>query len=418
MRRLILSLAVCLMVLTMSTSLVYADMYYVVQPGDTLYLISLQFGVSQQALITANHLTNPNLLYAGQILIIPAGGTPLPAPTQAAATAMPPVPAAGQVLYRVKAGDTLYALSRRFSVSMSALMVANGLNSAWLTIGQVLVVPSPMAPVAPVWGTPAAPVQVVAAPTVTPQPTAPPAPPASATYYSHGIRGDYFWTETNRIGVAQQLWFDFKVTNTGGDQDYGVLSIHSDSGPNGASWTNSKLKGGDSLEWRDHIQVGSAGTYGFYLAICYSDVQSCRSNQAPWERLSATTWVTISDNSGGYTGYTSRGVVGQYFYVENMTSHQGDKIWFDFKVTNTAGGDVNYSVLSAVVSGVKRGISWSNAGLKPSETLEWRDHMDNLSPGTYAMYLGICYAGKDACMPDGNLWDRLSDDIFITVVSR
>ena len=48
---------------------------YIVEPGDNLYRISLQFGVSMAALMQANGMTPAtiNVLYAGQQLIIPGG---------------------------------------------------------------------------------------------------------------------------------------------------------------------------------------------------------------------------------------------------------------------------------------------------------------------------------------------------------
>lgn len=48
---------------------------YRVQPGDTLIGIGLRFGVSAFAIAQANGLRNPNLIYPGQVLIIPAAGT-------------------------------------------------------------------------------------------------------------------------------------------------------------------------------------------------------------------------------------------------------------------------------------------------------------------------------------------------------
>lgn len=44
---------------------------YVVRAGDTLYDIGLRFGVTVQAIINANNLTNPDRLRIGQRLIIP-----------------------------------------------------------------------------------------------------------------------------------------------------------------------------------------------------------------------------------------------------------------------------------------------------------------------------------------------------------
>jgi LysM repeat protein len=45
---------------------------YVVQAGDTLFTIAQQFGVTIDAIVTANNLANPNALSVGQQLIIPA----------------------------------------------------------------------------------------------------------------------------------------------------------------------------------------------------------------------------------------------------------------------------------------------------------------------------------------------------------
>ncbi|MDQ3700083.1 MAG: N-acetylmuramoyl-L-alanine amidase [Chloroflexota bacterium] len=45
---------------------------YLVQPGDTLSAIALRFRVSQEALLRANALTDPQKLLAGKTLVIPA----------------------------------------------------------------------------------------------------------------------------------------------------------------------------------------------------------------------------------------------------------------------------------------------------------------------------------------------------------
>ncbi|MBN1920102.1 MAG: LysM peptidoglycan-binding domain-containing protein [Anaerolineae bacterium] len=56
---------------------------HTVQPGETLSAIALRYGVSSWALVQANHLASVNLIYVGQQLIIPGGaaapGTPVPA---------------------------------------------------------------------------------------------------------------------------------------------------------------------------------------------------------------------------------------------------------------------------------------------------------------------------------------------------
>jgi len=44
---------------------------YVVQPGDTLYSIAVRHDTTVQALVVANNLSNPNLIYVGQTLKVP-----------------------------------------------------------------------------------------------------------------------------------------------------------------------------------------------------------------------------------------------------------------------------------------------------------------------------------------------------------
>lgn len=46
---------------------------HVVQPGETLFLISLRYGVSWPAIAQANNITSPYVIYVGQTLVIPGG---------------------------------------------------------------------------------------------------------------------------------------------------------------------------------------------------------------------------------------------------------------------------------------------------------------------------------------------------------
>jgi LysM repeat protein len=57
-----------------------AVVVYVVKAGDSLSAIALSFGVPTEALAEANGIDDPNLIRAGQELIIP-GPTPLPTAT-------------------------------------------------------------------------------------------------------------------------------------------------------------------------------------------------------------------------------------------------------------------------------------------------------------------------------------------------
>jgi len=64
---------------------------HVVKPGETLATIAATYGVSLEALIAANRLSDPNLIYPGQELVIPGHVVP---PTEIAIgpTALPLTP--------------------------------------------------------------------------------------------------------------------------------------------------------------------------------------------------------------------------------------------------------------------------------------------------------------------------------------
>ncbi len=142
----------------------FADSSYTIQSGDTLASIARQFSTTVSALAQANNIVNPNLIYAGQTLIIPTNGSDSGSPP-------PPNPTVSTT-YIVQAGDTLFRISLNYGVSVQSIMQANGLsNSGLIFVGQLLIISGGSTPVEP----PPAPTQ----PTPTPQP-APPNPPAPA----------------------------------------------------------------------------------------------------------------------------------------------------------------------------------------------------------------------------------------------
>ena len=75
-------------VLTVVTAV--SALSYRVKWGDTLSRIAAQFGVSMQSIVAANNISNPNLIYADQVLQIPDGNatpppqTPPPSPAVSA----------------------------------------------------------------------------------------------------------------------------------------------------------------------------------------------------------------------------------------------------------------------------------------------------------------------------------------------
>ncbi len=101
--------------------------YYTVKPGDGLYRIAGWYGSDAYAIAQANNLLNLNAIYAGQVLCIPGGGVPqTPPPAQTS-------------WYTVQPGDNLFRISQRFGTTVNALMALNGIsNPNRIVAGQVL----------------------------------------------------------------------------------------------------------------------------------------------------------------------------------------------------------------------------------------------------------------------------------------
>ena len=183
MKKLLMALVAASLLLT-AVAPVFADTIYIVQPGDNLFRISLKFNVSVSALMAANGITNPNLIFVGQRLVIPSPGTVVTPP----ATTTSPPPSGSTTTYVVQRGDTLFLISLRFNVSISALMAANGItNPNLIFVGQRLTIPGAGAP-----------------PTATPPPGATPAPttpPSGSTVYIVQP-GDVLWRIALKFGVS------------------------------------------------------------------------------------------------------------------------------------------------------------------------------------------------------------------------
>lgn len=100
---------------------------YTVQPGDTLGMIAQRFGVSIGEVMQANNIYNPNLIYAGQTILIPSyRSSP-----------------GNYITYQVQPGDTLADIADRFDVDMSDLIGLNRItNPHAIYAGQTLLIPT------------------------------------------------------------------------------------------------------------------------------------------------------------------------------------------------------------------------------------------------------------------------------------
>ena len=115
---------------------------YTVQAGDTLYGISRKAGVSVDQLLTVNGLSTSSVIRPGQSLSL---GTPAKQTNSTVATTVSTksvsitAKATANGYYTVKAGDTLYGISRKFGMSLSQLVSANGIStSSVIQPGQTL----------------------------------------------------------------------------------------------------------------------------------------------------------------------------------------------------------------------------------------------------------------------------------------
>lgn len=113
-----------------------------VAPGDTLYSLAQMYGTTIDALARENNLSVPYALSVGQKLKVPVE-------KESGAVQTVAVPADANTTTRVElseitvaAGDTLYSLSRRYSVPVNDLAVMNNLSAPFaLSVGQKLKVP-------------------------------------------------------------------------------------------------------------------------------------------------------------------------------------------------------------------------------------------------------------------------------------
>lgn len=132
-------------------------------------------------------------------------------------------------------------------------------------------------------------------PTVVPTATIPAATATPSVYMSHGIRGDHFAVNNTTAAANQDIWFEFKVTNTSNSAvAYGALGAKIENGGSQQSWSNETLQPGQVLQWNDHINIATPGTYKIYLAICYGAKSDCAANLNPWDRLSNSFTVVVT----------------------------------------------------------------------------------------------------------------------------
>ncbi len=109
---------------------------HVVQRGETLFRISLRYGVPMDRIVAANNILNPAQIYAGQQLVIPTENEP----------AAPAASEGAPIQHTVQPGEILGRIANQYGVSMASILQANHIsNPSLLYAGQVINIPVPNA---------------------------------------------------------------------------------------------------------------------------------------------------------------------------------------------------------------------------------------------------------------------------------
>lgn len=88
--------------------------YYIVRRGDTLSKIALWYNTTVAELVKLNNIQNPNLIYVDQKLLITTSDDPNKE---------------NEITYTVKKGDTLWKISRRYGVSIEKIASINNIQN-------------------------------------------------------------------------------------------------------------------------------------------------------------------------------------------------------------------------------------------------------------------------------------------------
>ena len=114
-----------------------------VAAGDTLYSLAQLYGTTVDELIRENNLSAPYTLSVGQKLKVPVEKESMAVQTITVPTRATTTTRVELQEITVAAGDTLYSLSRKYSVPVNDLAVMNNLSAPFtLSVGQKLKVPN------------------------------------------------------------------------------------------------------------------------------------------------------------------------------------------------------------------------------------------------------------------------------------
>lgn len=122
----------------MPTANVSATETYIVRKGDTISQLAVDFDTTTAELVRMNHLANPDVLYVGQELVVPAGRGGSRSTSSKSSSA--PVKKGGT--YTIQKGDTLSEIAIAAGVSIDSLRELNGIKGDMIRAGETLDIPA------------------------------------------------------------------------------------------------------------------------------------------------------------------------------------------------------------------------------------------------------------------------------------
>ena len=97
---------------------------YTVRSGDTLGSIAARYGTTAASLASLNGISNPNLIFAGQVLALSGSSRSS---------------VSSGTSYAVRSGDTLSGIAAKYGTTTANLVSINGIsNPNFLSVGQVI----------------------------------------------------------------------------------------------------------------------------------------------------------------------------------------------------------------------------------------------------------------------------------------
>jgi LysM repeat protein len=131
---------------------------HVVQTGENLFRIALQYGTTVDALAYANGISDPTTIYVGQVLSIPDPNSPVvnaavsPSSSEGDISTTPavdtsPPPTTAPIYHIVEAGQTLTSIADQYGTSLNEISEWNNItNPNHILLGQRLIVKYAAAP--------------------------------------------------------------------------------------------------------------------------------------------------------------------------------------------------------------------------------------------------------------------------------